>query len=199
MSLDALRERMAELSDLTALGRLAAWDQRTMMPPAGGPGRGEQLATLERLAHARATADEVGTWLDELERDGLEGVDADIVRVARRDFDRARRVPGDLAAEIERASSEGQTIWQAARQAGDFAAFAPALRRNVELARAYAECFDGFARPYDAMLADYDFGLTAERLQQVFGELAEQLAPLVADASGDGPPPGAPLAAQRHA
>ena len=106
---------MAELSDLTALGRLAAWDQRTMMPPAGGPGRGEQLATLERLAHARATADEVGAWLDELERDGLEGVDADIVRVARRDFDRARRVPGDLAAEIERASSEGQTIWQAAR------------------------------------------------------------------------------------
>ena len=64
MSIEALRERMAELSDLTALGRLAAWDQRTMMPPAGGPGRGEQLATLERLAHERATADEVGEWLD---------------------------------------------------------------------------------------------------------------------------------------
>ena len=199
MSMDALRERMAELSDLTALGRLAAWDQRTMMPPAGGPGRGEQLATLERLAHARATADEVGAWLDELERDGPEGVDAEIVRVARRDFDRARCVPGDLAAEIERASSEGQTIWQAAREAADFAAFAPALRRNVELAREYAACFDGYARPYDALLADYDFGLTAERLEEVFGELAEQLAPLVAEADDDGPAPGAPVEAQRHA
>ncbi len=164
MSMDALRERMAELSDLTALGRLAAWDQRTMMPPAGGPGRGEQLATLERLAHARATADDVGAWLDELEQAGLEGTDAEIVRLARRDFDRARRVPGDLAAEIERASSEGQTVWQAARQADDFAAFAPALRRNVELAREYAACFEDFARPYDALLADYDFGLTAARL-----------------------------------
>ena len=147
MSMDALRERLAELSDLTALGRLAAWDQRTMMPPEGGPDRGEQLATLERLAHERATADEVGAWLDELEAAGVDGIDAEIVRIARRDFDRARRVPGDLAAEIERAASEGQHVWQETRAASDFAAFAPALRRNVELAREYAACFDAAARP----------------------------------------------------
>ncbi len=98
------------------------------------------------------------------------------MRLARRDFDRARRVPGELAAEIERAASEGQTVWQAARAADDFAAFAPALRRNVELARAYAACFEGFARPYDALLADYDYGLTAARVQAVFGELSETLA-----------------------
>jgi carboxypeptidase Taq len=199
MSIEALRERMAELSDLTALGRLAAWDQRTMMPPAGGPGRGEQMATLERLAHERATADEVGEWLDGLEAAGLDGLDAEIVRIARRDFDRARRVPAGLAAEIERASSEGQHVWQAARAADDFAAFAPALRRNVELAREYAACFDDAARPYDALLADYDFGLTAARLQEVFGELAEELAPLVAEAPEAPPPIGAPVAAQRAA
>src|SRR5918994_1522759 len=199
MSLDALRERMAELSDLTALGRLAAWDQRTMMPPAGAPGRGEQMATLERLAHERATADEVGGWLDELEAAGLNGLDGEIVRLARRDFDRARRVPGELAAEIELAASDGQNVWQAARAADDFAAFAPALRRNVELARAYAACFDDAARPYDALLADYDYGLTAEGLQTVFGELAEQLSELVASASEPAPPVGAPVAAQRAA
>jgi carboxypeptidase Taq len=202
MSMDALRERMAELSDLTALGRLAAWDQRTMMPPDGGPGRGEQLATLERLAHERATADEVGAWLDELEAaglDGVDGLDGEMVRVARRDFDRARRVPGELAAEIERAASEGQHVWQEARAANDFAAFAPALRRNVELAREYAACFDDAARPYDALLADYDFGLTAARLQDVFGELAEQLAPLVAEAPVGAPPVSAPIEAQRAA
>jgi carboxypeptidase Taq len=199
MSIDLLKTRMAELSDLTALGRLAAWDQRTMMPPDGGPGRGEQLATLERLAHERATADEVGEWLDALEDAQLDGLDAEIVRVARRDFDRARRVPADLAAELERASADGQTVWQAARAAGDFAAFAPSLRRNVELARAYAACFDDAARPYDALLADYDFGLTAARLQEVFGELAAELAPLVADAPEEPPPVSAPVEAQRLA
>src|SRR5215210_5836932 len=188
MSIQALRERMAELSDLSALGRLAAWDQRTMMPPAGGSGRGEQLATLERLAHERATADEVGEWLEALEAADLDGVDAEIVRLARRDFDRARRVPGDLAAELELASSEGQTVWQAARAANDFAALAPSLRRNVELAREYAACFGDAGRPYDALLADYDHGLTAARLQTVFGELADALAPLVADAAEDPAP-----------
>jgi len=121
------------------------------------------------------------------------------VRLARRDFDRSRRVPGDLAAELERASSEGQDVWQAARAASDFAAFAPALRRNVELARAYAACFDDAARPYDALLADYDFGLTAARLQEVFGELAEELAPLVADAEPGQPGLAAPVPAQRAA
>ena len=71
MSIESLRDRMAELSDLTALARLAAWDQRTMMPPEGGAERGEQLATLERLAHERATGDEVGEWLAALERGEL--------------------------------------------------------------------------------------------------------------------------------
>src|SRR4051794_29749840 len=98
MSIEALRMRMAELSDLAAIGRLAAWDQRTMMPAEGGAGRGDQLATLERLAHERATGDDVGGWLEALESAELEGLDAEIVRLARRDFDRARRVPGDLAA-----------------------------------------------------------------------------------------------------
>src|SRR3954468_23887834 len=171
-ALDALRARLAELSDLSLLGHLAAWDQRTMMPPGGSPARAHQLSTLQRLAHERATADEVGEWLDELEgaadAGDLSDVDRDLVRLARRDWDRDRRVPTDLAAELAQAGAEGQDIWESARAADDFSAFAPALRRNIELARAYAACFaDQFAGPYDALLADYDFGLTAVRIQEV--------------------------------
>ena len=178
-ALASLRTRLAELSDLEALGRLAAWDQRTMMPPEGGPGRGAQMATLERLAHERATADEVGEWLDELEvADGLGELDRDVVRLARRDWDRARRVPGELAAEMAQTFADSQSVWLTAREADDFATLAPALRRNVELARAYAACFDDAAGPYDALLADYDYGLTAERIEAVFGRLAEALPPM---------------------
>jgi carboxypeptidase Taq len=202
-ALDALRDRLAELSDLSSLRRLAAWDQRTMMPPNGAPARAHQLATLERLAHARATADEIGGWLDELDGDGagLGDVDRDLVRLARRDWERVRRVPADLAAELARASAEGQAVWQTARAAGDFAAFAPALRRNVELARAYAGCFDDAAHPYDALLADYDFGLTAERVRAVFEPLADELAGLAAEAADapGAPPLDVPVAAQRAA
>jgi carboxypeptidase Taq len=202
-ALDALRDRLAELSDLSALGRLAAWDQRTMMPPNGAPARGHQLATLRRLSHARATADEIGGWLDELDGDGaaLDDVARDVVRLARRDWDRARRIPADLAAELALAAAEGQAVWQIARAAGDFAAFAPALRRNVELARAYAGCFDDAAHPYDALLADYDFGLTSARVRALFDPLADALRGLAAEAAAAPAAPAldVPVAAQRAA
>ncbi|HEX5923737.1 MAG TPA: hypothetical protein VFY45_07890, partial [Baekduia sp.] len=202
-ALDALRARLAELTDLSMLNHLAFWDQRTMMPPDGGPDRADQFATLSRLHHERATADEVGGWLEAL--DGataeLDDLDRDLVRLARRDYDRQKCVPGDLAAELAQASAAGQDIWEAARAADDYAKFAPALARNVELARAYADCFDDHAGPYDALLADYDYGLTAERIQEVFGALGTTLPPLVAELSArpQQPPLEPPIAAQERA
>ncbi|MBX5442726.1 MAG: carboxypeptidase M32 [Solirubrobacteraceae bacterium] len=193
-ALDALRARLAELADLADLSRLAAWDQRTMMPPAGGPARAHQLATLERIAHDLAGADEIGAWLDELEpiADTLPEVDRDLVRVARRDWERTRRVPVELATEVARAAAEGQDVWQEARAACDFSAFAPALARNVELARETARHLaDPGQGPYDALLGLYDHGLTAERVSAVFGRLAEALPPLVAEAAAR--PAPAPL------
>src|SRR4051794_5523259 len=193
-AIDALRSRLAELSDLSALSRLAAWDQRTMMPVEGAESRAFQLATVERLSHDLATSDELGAWLAEIDGASLDEVDRDVVRLARRDFERARRVPRELAGELAQAGAEGQDAWQAARRAGNFAAFVPALRRNVELARAYAACFDG---TYDSLLADYDYGLTAARVSEVFGRLASELPGLIPD---DAPPRlEVPLPAQEAA
>jgi carboxypeptidase Taq len=184
-ALTTLRTRLAELADLDALGGLASWDQETMMPPDGASARGHQLASLSRLAHERAVADEVGEWLDDIEADAaaLSDLDRDIVRLARRDWDRQRRVPSELVGERAQAASEGQTAWQAARAASDFEAFVPALRRNVELARDYAGCFDDVERPYDALLNDYDFGVPAQRLEPVFARLTEGLTALLAELS----------------
>jgi carboxypeptidase Taq len=201
-ALDALRARLAELNDLRLIGHLTAWDQRTMMPPGGGAERAEQLATLSTIAHERATADEVGAWLAELDGAAeLSDVDRDVVRLAQRDYDRQKRVPTALAAELAQASAAGQDAWEVARAEDDFARFAPVLERNVELARAYAACFDGHAGPYDALLADYDFGLTAARIEEVFGELRAALPPLVAERAALPAPPAldVPVAAQQAA
>jgi carboxypeptidase Taq len=180
----SLRTRLAEVSDLHGLGALAGWDQQTMMPRDGATARAHQLAALDRIAHELACGEEVGAWIEELESDGgdLDQLDHDIVRLARRDWERQRRVPAELVGELAQAAAEGQAAWRAAREADDFAAFAPSLRRNVELARSYAACFDDAARPYDALLDDYDFGVPTERVQEVFARLAERLTPLVADA-----------------
>jgi len=186
--LQQLRDRMAELADLGAVARLLAWDQRTMMPPEGGPARAQQVATLERITHELGTDDRIGVWLDAIEADGagLDEIDADIVRLARRDYDRARRVPTELATEVARAGAEGQDAWQAAREADDFAAFVPALRRNIELARELGRHLEPDGAPYDALLGLYDFGLTSARVGATFARLADEL-PQIVDAALERP------------
>src|SRR3954468_5885386 len=202
-ALERLRERLAELSDLHALARLAAWDQRTMMPPRGAPARAHQVATLQRLVHDRQTDDEIGAWLDELDSDGaaLGDIERDLVRVARRDWDRARRIPKQLAGDLALAAAEGQAAWQTAKAASDFAAFAPALRRNVALAREYAAWLPDAAHPHHPPLSDYDYGLTGTRVREIFAPLAERLAKLAAEAAANPPRPplSVPLEAQRAA
>jgi carboxypeptidase Taq len=175
----ALRERLAELDDLGAAGRLLAWDQQVMMPPRGAPARGEVMATVERLAHARATDPELGALLDALAADEAQP-DAGVVRVARRDHRRAVRIPEALVGEIARAAAAGQEAWLAAREARDFAVFAPALERNVALRRELAACFPELAHPYDALLDVYEPDLTTARVREVFGALRAGLVGLIA-------------------
>ena len=178
---------MAELADLATLEMLASWDQLVMMPAEGATGRGHQLGTLARLTHERATSEELGEWLEQLDGNDLGELDRDIVRLARRDWERARCVPADLAAEISLAAAEGQESWRVAREADDFAAFAPELERNVELARAYGECLAGEGESaYQALLDDYDFGVRAEDLRVLFGSLSQSLSTLVEQARGNG-------------
>jgi carboxypeptidase Taq len=197
-----LRERLAELSDLGGLDMLATWDQMVMMPGEGAGARANQLGTLARIVHERATAAEIGDWLAALEDAELDGLDRDVVRLARRDWERARRVPAELAEERSRAHVAGQESWRLARANDDFAAFAPALERNVGLARAYGECLaEGDGGPYQALLADYDFGLQTEALRVLFSALGAALPPLAEEARAHSPRRelAVPVAAQRNA
>ena len=197
-----LRDRLAELADLQALQMLAGWDQLVMMPPGGAAERGHQVGTLARILHDHATSPEIGEWLAELDELESSELESDILRLARRDWERARRVPTDLAAELSKAHSDGQESWQAARANDDFDAFAPALERNIELARAYGRCLDEEGRGiYQSLIDDFDFGLRTEELRRLFSELGARLAPLVEEARGRAAiaKPAVPREVQRRA
>jgi carboxypeptidase Taq len=201
-ALNRLRARVAELADLASIEMLLDWDQLVMMPEDGARARSEQLGALVRLTHERATDEALGDWLEELDGTVLDELDRDIVRLARRDWERVTRIPAELAVELARAGTAGQESWQVARANDDFAAFVPALQRNVELARARGECLAGEGEsPYEGLLGDYDFGLRADDLRRVFSELAGALGPLVPVAQECTPrrPLEVPVAAQRAA
>jgi carboxypeptidase Taq len=179
-----LRRRMAEIVDLGAAAALLGWDQQVMMPPRGARLRADQLATLRRVSHERFTSPEIGRLLDELvpfeEAHEYDSFEASFVRVTRRDWEKARKVPSELRAEMSRAAALAQPVWVDARKNNDFAAFLPALRENLELRRRYIACFDGeFEAPYDVLLDDYERGMTSAAVRTVFDFLKEHQAPLV--------------------
>jgi carboxypeptidase Taq len=192
-SLDDLRERLAEINDLGRARALMGWDERTQMPPAGAEARAEQVATLARIRHQKLISDELGRLIEAAgrETEGLDydSDDASLVRVARRGWDKSRRVPADLRAELTRSASLAEHAWAEARENSDFSAFLPHLEHNVELRRRYADCFDGFegfVHEFDPLLDDFEPGMTTPEVAAVLAELRDGIRPLITAIAGSG-------------
>jgi carboxypeptidase Taq len=180
---EELKTRLAEVHDLRTSVELLFWDQTVMMPPGGAAVRAQQLTTLERLAHERFVDDRVGELLDELrpleESLPYDADEASLVRVARRDWEKARRVPPQLAADMTRLGSEAMEAWASARRDSDYAAFRPWLDRTLELKRRYIACFEPVEDPYDVLLDDYEPGLPTAEVRGIFDTLKRELVPLI--------------------
>jgi carboxypeptidase Taq len=179
VSVPELKETLGVLADLHHAEAIADWDSRVSMPPEGAEARANVVATLTRLAHDRFVADDVGELLA-----GLDGVDdetdAALVRLTRREWERARCVPGELAAEMAHASGVAVAAWDKAKAASDFESFVPHLERQLELKLRYIACFPETETPYDVLLDDYEEGMTTAEVQRVFDRLKEVLVPLIA-------------------
>jgi carboxypeptidase Taq len=185
-ALAALRERLAEIHDVTRAAGVLAWDQRVTMPPLGTEARAEALATLGRIAHERFVDAETGRLLERAapleESLPYDSDDASLVRVTRRDWEKARRVPAELRVELTRAAARGHQAWVEARRNDDFGLFLPYLRTNVELRRRYVECFEWSDSPYTPLLDDFEPGMTTEEARAVFAVLRPALTELVRSA-----------------
>ncbi|HEY8395060.1 MAG TPA: carboxypeptidase M32, partial [Thermaerobacter sp.] len=166
-----------------AAGALLSWDEEVYMPPGGAEARAEQKATIGRLAHELFTAPEVGEWLEELREWEAsldpDSTDASILRVTRREYERARRVPPDLVAELLRASSQGYHAWVEAREQRRFAPFAGALARLLELCRQMADALGYEEERYDALLQGHEPGMKTSQVRALFARLKEGLLPVV--------------------
>ena len=184
-ALAELKRRLAKLTDLRRAEGLLVWDMQVFMPPGGAPTRAAQLATIEELIHEQLLDQRLGELLQELEpyEASLPHVsdDASLIRVGRRDWDRARRVPTELAAEFAQAAAESYAVWVAARENSDFEAFRPSLERIVELRRRYIECYAPYDDLYDVVLEDYEPGMKTSEVREIFGVLTPALRELVAE------------------
>ena len=181
-----LKQRLAEIHDLERASMVLGWDQRTMMPPKGAGVRAEASATLSGLIHERFVDDEIGRLLDRLggleEELGHDSDDASLIRVTRREWEKARRVPAEIAAAWAREGGKAHVAWLEAREANDFSVFKPALQRVHDVALRWAEHMEPSESPYDAFLDEYEPGMKTSEVKAVFDVLRPELTAIVREA-----------------
>jgi carboxypeptidase Taq len=180
---DDLRRRLGVINDVEKASVLLGWDEETKMPPTGGDVRAEQLATLGRIAHELLISDELGDLLEELrgfeQEQPHDSLEASLIRVARRDYEKAVRVPAELRAELSRASSIGYRVWLRARKEKDYSILLPHLERTLELRREYIRCFDPQGDEYDVVLDDHEPGMKTIEVETIFDQLKPALVAMI--------------------
>lgn len=178
-----LIERLREINDLHSAAAVLEWDQLTYMPPRGAEARGRQLATLQSHAHRLGAAPELGKLLDALEPEIAhlppDHDDTALLRVARRDFERATKLPSAFVAEVANHTSLSYDAWAGARPDDDFARVRPFLEKTLDLSRRYAGYFPGYAHIADPLIDRSDEGMTVAAIRPLFADLRQFLTPLV--------------------
>ncbi|KUP92579.1 carboxypeptidase M32 [Tritonibacter horizontis] len=162
-----------------ALGQIAGrlgWDQETMMPRGAASQRGEEMAAIEGVLHARRSDPRVAEWLETAA--APDEVGAAQLRNIRRAYERAVKVPGTLASRIARVTSEAQGKWAQARADEDVASFLPVLSEIVALKRQEGQALAGDGNLYDAMVEDYEQGTTADEIAKIFDAMRPELVAL---------------------
>ena len=173
--LEKLKEILGEVSDISHATAVLGWDLQVNIPPKGHEARGQQLASLSKIAHEKSTTDEVGKLLDDLKKefDGADSAsdEAAMIRVASRNYEKATRVPSEFIAEQAVVSSKAFEAWGEARAKSDFSIFQPHLEKVVELVKRYVSFFPPADHPYDTLLDDYEPGMKTAEVKAIFDGL----------------------------
>jgi carboxypeptidase Taq len=181
--LSELKNRLAEINDLDMVGSLLGWDQSTYMPAGGASARGRQMATIAKISQEKFIDSAIGKLLDDLipyeESLPYDSDDASLIRVTRTDYERATKVPPEFLSELYSHSADAYQTWTEARPANDFRKVQPLLEKTLDLSRKLAEFFPGYEHIADPLIDISDFGMKASNVRKLFGELREQLVPIV--------------------
>jgi carboxypeptidase Taq len=188
--MSAFDDLMAFQRQTEALAQVAGrlgWDQETVMPEGAAAQRAEEIGALESVLHARRTDPRLADWLEQAVAPDAGGEAA--LRLIRRSYARMLKVPAKLAEEIATTTSLAQGVWAEARAREDVAAFLPTLRRVLDLKRQEGAALAAGGDPYDALVDDYEPGVTGAAIAAMFKVMRPRLVALREKVLGADAPP----------
>ena len=157
-------------------------DAGTVAPKNTTAGRNVTMEVLSRVTFELSTDPKRGELIAYLEAnaDELDASTRRQVEVARKSFDQMSRIPAEEYVAYSVLLNEAQDVWEKAKNDSDFALFAPYLEKIVDLNRKFAGYYNPELAPYDALLNEFEEGLTMETLDGFFAQLRGAIVPLLA-------------------
>ncbi|MCB1085036.1 MAG: carboxypeptidase M32 [Chlamydiia bacterium] len=168
-----------EIRLLSSIGMLLEWDQETYMPKEGREIRAEQIELLSSIAHQKkvegsykkALRQLIDLESGKLLAPALDNRKKAALEEMRREYLLDKKLPNDFVKKVAKASSQGVFAWQKAKQENAFETFLPHLETIISLHIEKAELLGYEAHPYDALVNQYETGMTVKTLDALFGEL----------------------------
>jgi carboxypeptidase Taq len=174
------KNSLQKIADIKYASAVLQWDQETYLPKNGNDARGRQIATLNELAHEQFTDDKFGELLNELStQKNLNDKEKRNVQLSLEDFNKNKKLPSTFVRQMSEAVNKSFHAWIQARKENDFAIFENPLQDIINLKKQEAELLGYENHPYDALMNDYDKGLTTTIVDKLFEDLRPQLSSLL--------------------
>ena len=174
-----LLEELREIDLANQIGSLLGWDQEVIMPKNGASSRAEHLAWISKTVHEKISNPRIGELIASLENEDLDEIQTANVRISKKMYERATCLPTEFVEEFARLKSKAHHTWAEAREKDDFSIFRDDLAKILDMTRRKAEYFGYTDSPYNALLDQYETGLTVTRLDPLFQGLRSSVSPLV--------------------
>jgi carboxypeptidase Taq len=178
---DELARHWSRLHRFGHVHSIASWDRAAMMPSKGNEARAQALAEMDALLHRLRTEPRLADMISRAEEEPLDAAERANLREIRRSWIGANALPAPLVERLSLATTRCEHAWQSQRPAGDWAGFLANLREVVGLVREQAKHLadaTGLA-PYDALMDQYEPGMTSAEVERIFAELQTWLPALV--------------------
>lgn len=174
------KQALQKIADLKYASAILQWDQETYLPTNGGEIRGRQIATLNEIAHEKFTDEKLGSLLKELlSKEGLSDAEKRNVELSLYDFNKSKELPSAFVRKMSEAVNKSFHAWIQARKENSFAVFQQPLHEIIELKKQEADLLGYEHHPYNALMNDYDRGLTVQTVDTLFASLKPQLLQLL--------------------
>src|SRR3989338_7296211 len=178
-----IKELLEKYKVLWALGHVSAlahWDLETYMPKEGAKARGESLGKIASLSQSLFLDEKFVSLIEKADDEkNLNDYEKAILRLLKRSLKYYQKLPPEFIEDFVKTTSEATVVWRAAKEKNDFSLFKPYLEKIVELSRKKAEYLGYKEHPYDALLDDYEEGLTTKDAQIFFDSIKNPIIELI--------------------